>query len=426
MRNLFRGYYRPTKEEFDHLWNNCVFSFDTNILLNVYRYTPKTRERFFDILDKLQEKIWLPYQVAYEYQEERLNVISQQLKPYSELQKSLDEHFENFQKILEKYSKRHSFSDFVDIKQFIEVIERAYEKVKEVLAESKLNYPDLLDQDDFREKLSDLFESRVGQPYSEEDLVKIYKEAEKRFKNSCPPGYMDSRGSNKKEPPECYGDVVIWFQLINYAEKQKKSLIFVTDDQKEDWWLEHRGKILGPRPELIQEMFAKANVPFYLYTGERFLAQASIFLSLSSEPEVVEEAREIGLQDEEQQFTQDPASLLRQIEQLRSMPDPVTLLGQIEQLRSMPDPTARWLEQFRSIPDPTAKMLERFRAKMPEQLRSMPDPTAKWLEQSRSMPNFPQVNTKNIENQSQQKQEEYDEEEADESDNQSNEEQTEE
>jgi hypothetical protein len=242
MKDLFRGYYRPTKEEFDYLWNNCIFSFDTNILLNVYRYTPKTRERFFVILDKLQERIWLPYQVAYEYQKERLNVISQQLKPYSELQKSLDEHLEKFQEILKKYSTRHSFNDFVDIKQVVGTIERAYKRVKKILADSNSNYPNLLDQDDFRDKLTNLFDGKVGQPYSEEDLAKIYKEAGKRFKDDSPPGYMDSRGSNKKEPPECYGDVVIWFQLIDYARDQKKPLIFVTDDQKEDWWLEHRGQ----------------------------------------------------------------------------------------------------------------------------------------------------------------------------------------
>ncbi|MBD2094177.1 DUF4935 domain-containing protein [Trichocoleus sp. FACHB-591] len=235
MRNLFRGYYRPTKEEFDSLWSNCIFSFDTNILLHVYRYTPKARERLFDILDKLQERIWLPYQVAYEYQEERLNVISQQLKPYSELQKSLDDHLAKFNGILEKYSKRHSFNDFVDVRQLVRTIERAYKRAKKDLANSYSNYPNLLEQDDFREGLTNLFEGRVGQPYSEENLSKFYKESERRFKEKHPPGYMDAEGNNKKEPPECYGDVIIWFQLIDYAREQKKPLIFVTDDQKEDW-----------------------------------------------------------------------------------------------------------------------------------------------------------------------------------------------
>ncbi|MBN3890580.1 MAG: DUF4935 domain-containing protein [Nostoc sp. JL31] len=298
MRDLFRGYYRPTNKEFEALWRDCIFCFDTNILLNVYRYTPKTRERLFTILSDLKDRIWIPYQVAYEYQKERLNVIEQQLKPYGELQKLLDDNLDKFKKIVAQYSKRHSFSSFVDTKQILETIEKTYKGVKKVLADSNLNYPNLLDIDDFREEITNLFDGRVGQPYSEEDLGKVYKEAEKRFKISQPPGYMDAQGNNKKEHPECYGDVVIWFQLIEYAKSQKKPLIFVTDDQKNDWWLERRGKILGPRPELIQEMFAKAGVSFYLYTGEKFLDEAGNFLKLSSEPEVIEEARDVGLEDE--------------------------------------------------------------------------------------------------------------------------------
>jgi hypothetical protein len=38
MHRLLRGYYQPTQEEFDELWEKYIFAFDTNILLNVYRY----------------------------------------------------------------------------------------------------------------------------------------------------------------------------------------------------------------------------------------------------------------------------------------------------------------------------------------------------------------------------------------------------
>ena len=33
-----RRYYRPTESEFKKLWKDCVFAFDANTLLNVYRY----------------------------------------------------------------------------------------------------------------------------------------------------------------------------------------------------------------------------------------------------------------------------------------------------------------------------------------------------------------------------------------------------
>ncbi|MFM2060738.1 MAG: hypothetical protein RLZZ507_408 [Cyanobacteriota bacterium] len=38
MRDLFPGYYQPTEKEFAELWKECIFSFDTNVLLHIYRY----------------------------------------------------------------------------------------------------------------------------------------------------------------------------------------------------------------------------------------------------------------------------------------------------------------------------------------------------------------------------------------------------
>jgi hypothetical protein len=298
MREKFSGYYRPTQEEFDKLWQEAILSVDANILLNIYRYSPETRARLFEVIEHLRDRIWIPHQVAYEYHKERLTVISHQSKPYDEIQKLLDENLENLKKKLEEYSKRHSFTTGVDSKKIIQTIERANKRVYKILDEGKSKYPDLLDVDEFMEKLTNLLKGRVGEPYSDENLEKIYKEAEKRFEKEQPPGYMDARGNNKKKAPEKYGDVVIWYQLIDYAKSQKKSLIFVTDDQKEDWWLKHQGKTIGVRPELVQEMLDKAGVTFYLYSGDRFLEYATNFLRLPAQPEAVEEAREVRLQDE--------------------------------------------------------------------------------------------------------------------------------
>jgi hypothetical protein len=67
MRSLFSGYYRPSNAEFHQIWQDGLFVFDTNILLNVYRYTANARDRFFDILDGLEDQLWLPYHVALEF-----------------------------------------------------------------------------------------------------------------------------------------------------------------------------------------------------------------------------------------------------------------------------------------------------------------------------------------------------------------------
>jgi predicted nucleic acid-binding protein len=128
MRNLFPGYYQPTVQEFNSLWEEGIFSFDTNVLLHIYRYTPKTRDRFFDIFDKLKERVWIPHQVAFEYQKERFSVISRQSRAYDEIQKTLDKSLQNLKGELGEY-KRHSL---IEIEQIIEIFERAIKKVKKI------------------------------------------------------------------------------------------------------------------------------------------------------------------------------------------------------------------------------------------------------------------------------------------------------
>lgn len=87
MRDLFRGYYNPTPEELAEIWKTCIFSFDANVLLHIYCYTPSTRERFFEILNRLKERIWVSHQAAYEYQKNRLYVIADYLKGYEALER---------------------------------------------------------------------------------------------------------------------------------------------------------------------------------------------------------------------------------------------------------------------------------------------------------------------------------------------------
>ncbi|MEA5576168.1 PIN domain-containing protein [Anabaena sp. UHCC 0451] len=293
MRDLFPGYYQPTEEDFSELWKECIFSFDTNVLLHIYRYSPKTRERLFDILKELQKRIWIPHQVAYEIHKNRLTVISDQSGAYKEIQNILDNNLAigTLKEQLFKNFKRHPF---LDVKQIIEDIEVVIKKVKDDLEAATQEHPDFLENDELWDQLITIIDGKVGQPFSKEELDKKYKVAEQRFKDSIPPGYKDDKGKNANNK---YGDVILWFQLIEYAKSEKKPIIFVTDDDKEDWWLKHSRKTISPRPELVQEMLTEAGVRFYMYPADKFLDYAQKFLNLSEKPEVIEEARDIRVRE---------------------------------------------------------------------------------------------------------------------------------
>lgn len=291
MRNLFRGYYKPSAEELSDIWKNCIFSFDTNVLLHIYCYTPETRARFFEILNHLKERIWIPHQVGYEYQKNRIYVIERYVKAYDRIERNLKEKLQDITNDFHEY-KRHPFINTQDI---LEDIEQVIEKVISKIRVAQENHPNYLEYDELREQLSDLFEGKVGHPYTEEELENIYyQKAEKRFQYHKPPGYKDAN----KALPKNYGDVILWFQLIDYAKVQQRPLIFVTDDNKEDWWLKYNGETLEPRPDLIQEIISEVGgdkFQFYMYHSDQFLDYAEKFFELPVQPEVVQEVREIVL-----------------------------------------------------------------------------------------------------------------------------------
>jgi hypothetical protein len=282
MRKLFTGYYRPTREEFDRLWQECIFTFDANVLLNIYRYSSRTLTSFLMILDQLKDRIWLSHQAAYEYQKNRLEVISSQLDAYDGITKLLN----GFLSTFKTEFPRHPF---IDIENISKSLENAIKESARILKEARESHTNLVETDNLREKISDLFESNIGIPYSDKELGEIYKEADKRYQQKTPPGFKDAN----KPIPEKYGDVVLWFQLKNYAKVKSKSIILITDDTKEDWWLEHQGKTISPRPELIQEMAIETEMQFYMYQSDQFIKYAQQFLGLAEDKEAVEEAKEI-------------------------------------------------------------------------------------------------------------------------------------
>jgi len=90
MKNKFAEYYEPTTQEKIALWENSVFVFDTNVLLNLYRYSNITRADLLVSLASRENKIWIPNQVAFEYLSRRSKAIADSNKRYDNTQSSWD------------------------------------------------------------------------------------------------------------------------------------------------------------------------------------------------------------------------------------------------------------------------------------------------------------------------------------------------
>src|SRR5258708_3051295 len=239
MRKSFPGYYRPSEDEFRKLWGKCLFVLDANVLLNLYRYSEETRKKLIDILEQVETRIWVPHQAALEYQRNRLDVISAQREAYKQIGQLLDDTAKKLEARLRSY-KRHPLINGEKLIASIKEVLRAKAGDLETVRQK---HPDLVDRDLVREALTKLLDGKVGPPYTDERMKQICKEGEDRYAKSMPPGYKDAK---TKEGDKIFGDLVLWYQVMDKAASDKVPIIIVTDDAKEDWWWRHEGKIVGP------------------------------------------------------------------------------------------------------------------------------------------------------------------------------------
>ncbi|MFL0062745.1 PIN domain-containing protein [Tenacibaculum maritimum] len=267
MKDTFPGYSRKTETEIKKIWQDGIIVFDTNVLLNLYRYSKATRETIIDLIKKFKDKIWLPHQAALEYNRNRYEVISDQEKAYKEFIAKVVQ----IQKDLQSTSKPPFLSETVHLE-----LNSVFDKVNSEVEESITKYCDYLKEDPIYSELSTLFKNRIIKPFDEKTLASIFKEGEERFKKKIPPGYEDekSKDGNRK-----YGDLVLWKQVLEKAKELSKPVLLITDERKTDWWWKIKdGRNMGPRHELVAEMHQHAKVDFHMYSSERFLSYGQSFL----------------------------------------------------------------------------------------------------------------------------------------------------
>ena len=294
MKKEFFGFYPPDEHEIEAIWNESLIAFDANTLLNLYRYSKGTKNDFIKTLNEYSDRIWLPYQAGYEFHNNRISVIKSQEQTYSEIGAKLDELFLQLEKDLNVF-KRHPFISIDKIKL---EISKKLEKVKKDLLTQAEKHPEYLKSDEILPSITELFDEKIGPKYSEEDLQKIYENGKLRYAKKIPPGFSDIQNKKNKGDRNLYGDLIIWQQLIDKAKSLKSTIIFVTDDRKEDWWLKYKGQTIRPREELIKEFFDKTGFRILIYQADSFLNFAKEKLNSQVKEESIKEVKQIRLEDE--------------------------------------------------------------------------------------------------------------------------------
>ena len=75
MREKFSEFIDYDDNKKSELWKDSIYVFDTNILLNLYRYSRETSNYLLEVFGHLDKRLWLPSYVAFEFLKNRINII---------------------------------------------------------------------------------------------------------------------------------------------------------------------------------------------------------------------------------------------------------------------------------------------------------------------------------------------------------------
>ncbi len=308
MRKLFPGFYQPTEEEFSKLWSDAIFVFDANVLLDLYSYPEDLRGVYFSVLSKLEDRLWIPYQVGLEFHRNRFERIKQENKRISDLLKTISETGEKISQEVKSIELEKRNIGICDIDDRLKSIQEAHKLLSDAVQLACNKLPPISLNDPIGDAICALLDGRIGKPPSDQaalDLLLL--DAQIRFDRKIPPGFMDKKKGDALSYdrglsyPDKFGDLILWRQILNHArENSIGSIVFVTRDIKKDWWWEEEGKKLGPLPELVQEIAAVGVSPFWLYTPDKFLQNAQTYLQATEvTPEAVQQVKELSDQSDE-------------------------------------------------------------------------------------------------------------------------------
>ena len=299
MRKKFFWKIQPDQEHFEKLWEEAIFVFDTNILLDMYRAKKSTFNDIKKVLNKISDSIWLPYNVGDEYLNNRESTIQSEHSSFEDAIKCLEEWGEervNFKRLKGKLDQvgrlipKEIEELYTQQEQYFQEVQNVVQSFKEQIDQIEDDHlPDNEEKDEILEYLLTLFDGKVGEPLTSDDLDAVKKEGKERYENEIPPGYKD-KGKEDNE----YGDLIIWKQILNFAKEKDTSIILVSSDRKEDWWKIDKGVIKSPHPLLRKEFHEETKNNFWMYTLEAFLGYAKEKFNIEISKKSIEESGELS------------------------------------------------------------------------------------------------------------------------------------
>jgi predicted nucleic acid-binding protein len=211
-----------------------VVFLDTNILAYLFKLLGAARAEFFAWTEKLiaEDRLKVPAWALSEYLAKltsgRIDEYTARSKEPDEIRKKL----ENLQNIASLFVDETVLSRIHfpgDRTEFLDQFEAATKRLSDFTKVFAHQFDAATIHNEIATKLS----SAVLASNIAELTIRACTEGEMRAAQRMPPGYKDGgKGENK------YGDLIIWFEILQYAKvnaKKFNKVVFLSNDEKPDW-----------------------------------------------------------------------------------------------------------------------------------------------------------------------------------------------
>lgn len=265
-----------------------------------------------EIFKKLKGRLWIPYQVNYEFLKNRSKVIMKPIGSYTALEKELKQITDVFNEcktgIFELKSKtkkddKHPVLDQQLFKKIDEIqleeeseIKLLNEKIKEIIILRKKEIEQTVEKDLLYDAINQYFE--VGTEITFDQQMTLVEQGKLRYEFKIPPGYQDGK---EKEGTQIFGDLFAWKEIISHAKEKGKPIILISNDMKPDWCVKNEKNITYvdyPRHELIKEIGDAAKTEFWMYSNPQLLYFAQKYLSSAITADQVKEVNAVANEKE--------------------------------------------------------------------------------------------------------------------------------
>ena len=233
------------------------FFLDANILLELYRVSTATCISIMEIIDFIRSDTWIPKQAYDEFLKNKDMERAKQFNKYKNVKKDLQNCITGVDGDVRKRITQYKKYEYPKIDEFENNYKEKIRELKEIIENYLSNIDNEVQNNALFLKSNDIEnfvnrfqnENRILKGRDIVEKIEIIKEGKIRYEHLIPPGYKDI----DKSGTSVYGDLFLWKEILEYANGNDENVVFITNDEKEDWWDIEKDILIGPRHELVEE-----------------------------------------------------------------------------------------------------------------------------------------------------------------------------